>query len=131
MKNNINNFGKNAGKIWRTLEKYGSLEEDDLIRKMRVNRNDFYAGIGWLARENKICKIGSKYQLGETNLTNNIGNNAGKVWNTLNSTQDVDISTIAKITNIKIKDTYFALGWLAREDKILISEGKDIKYKLK
>lgn len=130
MDNNLDNFGKTAGKIWKTLDKYGALNEADLIRKIKLNHNDFYAGIGWLARENKICKKGAKYQLGETNLTDYIGNNAGKVWNTLNTTDDLDISTIAEISQIKIDDTYYALGWLARENKIQVSTGKEKKYNL-
>ena len=85
MRNNMNNFGKTAGKIWKTLDKYGPLNQEELTRKTKLNINDFFVGVGWLARENKICKIGTKYQLGETNLTNEIGSNAGKVWNTLNA----------------------------------------------
>jgi hypothetical protein len=131
MKNNVNNFGKNAGKIWKALEKFGPLDEVDLIKKIKLNRNDFYAGIGWLARENKIYKVGSKYHLGETNLTNNIGYNAGKVWNTLYTTQDVNITTIAEISQIKIRDAYHALGWLAREDKIQTTQSKPLKFRLK
>jgi len=92
MKNNTDNFGKTAGKIWKTLEKYGPLSRDNLIKKNRLNQSDFYAGVGWLARENKISKTGTKYQLGDTNLTNDIGANAGKVWNILNSTKDVNVS---------------------------------------
>ena len=131
MKNNIDNIGRTAGKIWRNLEKYGPLNENDLIRKIRSNRNDLYAGIGWLARENKICKIGAKYQLGETNLTDYVGSNAGKVWNTLSSIQDIDVSKIAEISQIQTRDAYTALGWLARENKIQVSTGKEIKYNLK
>ncbi|MFX0125646.1 MAG: winged helix-turn-helix domain-containing protein [Candidatus Hodarchaeota archaeon] len=131
MKGNIDNFGKNAGKIWRALEKYGPLNETDLIKKIRLNKNDFYAGLGWLARENKICKFGVKYQLGDTNLTTDIGSNAGKVWHTLNTLQDINISTIAENSQITIKDAYSALGWLARENKIQTSKGKKLRYKLK
>jgi len=130
MKNNIDTIGKTAGKIWRALDKYGPLNESDIVRKIRLNKNDFYAGIGWLARENKICKLGTKYQLGETNLTNNIGSNAGKIWNALNTTQDIDISTVAEISQIKTRDAYSALGWLARENKIQASTGKELRFKL-
>ena len=130
MKNNLDNFGKTAGKIWKTLDKYGALNETDLIKKNKLNFNEFYAGIGWLARENKICKKGTKYQLGKTNLTDYIGSNAGKVWNTLNSTNDIDILTIAEISKIELDDTYYALGWLAREKKIQVSIGKEKKYNL-
>ena len=130
MDNNSNKFGLTAGKIWKALEKYGPLKEDELIKKIKINRSDFYTGLGWLARENKINKTGTKYQLGETNLTDHIGINAGKVWNALNSTQNVNVTTIAKISRINLKDAYSALGWLARENKIQSIKDKDIRYKL-
>jgi len=130
MKNYIDSFSRAAGKIWKALDKYGPLNQEELVRKTKLNKNDFFAGVGWLARENKICKISTKYQLGETNLTNEIGNNAGKVWNTLNAKQDIDVSTITKISQITTRDAYSALGWLARENKIQASKGSEQKFKL-
>jgi len=130
MTNIIKSFGCNAGKIWKVLEKYGPLKENEIINKVKINKNEFYAGVGWLARENKILKIGTKYQLGETNLTNDIGNNAGKVWNILNSTQNIDISSISESSQIKIKDAYHALGWLARENKIQATTDRIRKFRL-
>ena len=125
------NIGKSAGKIWRILNKNGPLSEQEIIKKIKMNKNNFYEGIGWLARENKIYKKGFEYNLGETNLINDIGSNAGKVWNLLNSQGKCNVSNIVKINKIKIQDAYSALGWLAREDKIRISKGKQINYVLK
>lgn len=130
MKNVVNIFGQNAGKIWTALNVYGPLSKDILINKTRIKENDFYKGLGWLARENKICKNGSKYELKETNLTDKIGVDAGKVWNVLNSQGDIDISTITKIAQINKRDAYSALGWLAREDKIKVFKDKKINYGL-
>lgn len=123
MKDISNNFGVNAGKIWNILNKKGPQTETSLLKNSRLNETDFYAAIGWLARENKICKTGARYKLGETNLTNTIGNNAGKVWNALYKKGQIDVSSIAKTTRIKTYDAYTALGWLAREDKVY-STGK-------
>jgi hypothetical protein len=132
VKNVINNYGRTAGKIWKTLSIHGPLDEENLIKKSRITKKDFYAGVGWLARENKIFKTGTEYQLGETNLTNDIGSNAGKVWNTLNTTNEIDVSAIAKISQITSKDAYSALGWLACEDKIKThGNDKKLKFKLK
>ena len=131
MKNVVNIFGQNAGKIWTALNVYGPLSKDILINKTRIKENDFYKGLGWLARENKISKNGSKYELKETNLTDKIGVDAGKVWNVLNSQGDIDISTITKIAQINKRDAYSALGWLAREDKIKVFKDKKINYGLK
>jgi len=117
-------YGLNAGKLWNTLQKYGPLTETTLLKSTRLSEEDFYAAIGWLARENKIRKKGNKFELKDTNLTPTVGKNAGKVWNTLNNQCDVDISSISKISKIKQTDAYAALGWLAREDKIRLSKNK-------
>ena len=132
MRDIINNYGRTAGKIWKTLYEYGPLDEDNLIKKNRLNKNEFYAGLGWLARENKIFKNKNIYELRETNLTGKIGGAAGKVWNALYTTQNINVSSIAKISEITLKDAYSALGWLAREDKIKTNwENKQIKFELK
>jgi len=132
MQNLVDNYGKNAGKIWNTLSMYGPLDEKNIIKKGRLNKNDFYLGVGWLARENKIFKNGEVYQLSGTNLTEKIGGDAGKVWNALFKTQDINISAIAKFSNIQLKDAYSAIGWLAREDKIKTKmSNKQIRFELK
>ena len=132
MRNIVDNYGLTAGKIWKTLSIYGPLNEESLIKKNRLNKNEFYAGVGWLARENKIFKNGNIYELRETNLTEKIGGAAGKVWKAIYTTQNINISSIAKISNISLKDAYSALGWLAREDKIKTNwANKQIKFELK
>jgi len=126
------NFGQNAGKIWISLSTYGPQNESSLIKNSKLSLRNFYAGLGWLARENKIYRDGEFYKLGNTNLTNTIGENAGKVWRLLESQGQVDISSIARITQTTVQDAYSALGWLAREDKIKTTgKNKQIKFKLK
>lgn len=56
-----------------------------------------------------------------------IGTNAGSVWNALNEADALGLKQIKKITKLKDKELYAALGWLAREGKILIAEGEDEK----
>lgn len=132
MKNCIEDYGKIAGRIWRTLDRYGPIDEKVLVRKIRLNKNDFYAGIGWLARENKISKDGSYFKLSETNLTEKIGGDAGKIWDTLNNSRDINVSSISKISQLKIEDACTALGWLAREDKLRVNlVNKEPRYNLK
>ena len=130
MINVVNNFGKNAGKIWAVLNDNGPLTREGILKKTRLKENDFYAGLGWLARENKICKTGSRYELRETNLTDLIGGYAGKIWNTLSTQEDIDISTIAKTTQIPVRDAYSAIGWLARENKLKITKNKTTNQQL-
>jgi len=132
MRDITKNFGRNAGKIWVSLNKFGPQSQSSLIKKTKISLNEFHAGIGWLARENKISKDGILYNLGETNLTNVIGENAGKVWRLLDSEGQVEIPLIAKLSKIKIQDAYSALGWLARENKIQVNyKDKHLKFAIK
>ncbi|MDE6134019.1 MAG: winged helix-turn-helix domain-containing protein [Muribaculaceae bacterium] len=49
-----------------------------------------------------------------------IGTNAGTVWVALNTADALTVKQIKKITKLKDKEVYTALGWLAREGKITI-----------
>lgn len=54
--------------------------------------------------------------------TETIGLNAGLIWNALNEADALGIKQLKKITKLKEKETYAALGWLAREGKINLEE---------
>ena len=54
MRNTDDRFGKNAGKIWATLNERGPMIEEDIIKATRLKDREFYSAVGWLARENKI-----------------------------------------------------------------------------
>ena len=125
-----------AGKIWKTLNKNGVLTESTLKKNTRLTDKEFFAAVGWLARENKISKTGVKYQLSETNLTYKIGNAAGKVYKVIvRKGGEIDVTSISRITHIKTNDAYSALGWLARENKIYtvqdVTNNDQIKVRLK
>ncbi len=49
-----------------------------------------------------------------------IGTNAGLVWNALNEAEAMGVKQLKKVTKLKDKEVFAALGWLAREDKITI-----------
>ena len=49
---------------------------------------------------------------------NNIGNNAGVIWNALNTNGKMTESKLKKETGLASAEFYTALGWLAREGKI-------------
>lgn len=52
-----------------------------------------------------------------------IGNNAGSVWTVLNAAgEPKSLKEIKKLTKLTEKDLYAALGWLAREDKLVFTE---------
>jgi len=132
MRDLIKKYGENAGKIWNSLNEFGNQSETSLLKNTKLNSQDFYAGVGWLARENKIFKNGSFYDLGNTNLTDIIGETAGRVWRYIYSKGEVEIPAIVKFNKLKTQDAYSALGWLAREDKISTHyEKKHLKFKLK
>ena len=70
-------------------------------------------------------------QVGDTNLTNEIGENAGKIWKLLDSQGQANIYSITKSTNMKIKDVYSAIGWLSRENMVkIICKNKRVIYEL-
>jgi hypothetical protein len=55
-----------------------------------------------------------------------IGANAGLVWNTLNTSGSLSIKDLKKLTKIKTDKLIFsALGWLAKEDKLIFNEKED------
>ena len=49
-----------------------------------------------------------------------IGLNAGLVWNALNESEGLTLKGLKKVTKLKDKQLYAALGWLSREDKVTI-----------
>jgi len=114
----IKSFGNNAGKLLQTLETEGPQVQTKLMKKIHLRDEEFFGAVGWLARENKVCRDKRTYKIGETNLTEKIGSDAGKVWQALGMNNEFDISTISRLVKIEKKDCYTALGWLAREGKI-------------
>ena len=49
-----------------------------------------------------------------------IGTYAGTVWVALNNADALGVKQLKKITKLKDKEVYAALGWLAREGKVAI-----------
>ena len=66
--------------------------------------------------------------------TEAIGSWAGLVWNALSATDTVGLKQLKKITKLKDKEVFAAIGWLAREGKIVIlpneEDEKDILFQL-
>ena len=130
MRNEVTRFGENAGKIWSVLNERGdAVEEEDLMKLTHLYGREFYAAVGWLARENKIRKDDERYSLGETNLTEEIGTIAGRVWKILDIWGEADLDTIKKLAGADEKKVFAAIGWLAREDKIDVDESQTYRLK--
>ena len=51
-----------------------------------------------------------------------IGTNAGVVWSALAGKGAKSLKEVKKETKLAEKDLYAALGWLAREEKLVITE---------
>ncbi len=47
-----------------------------------------------------------------------IGNNAGLVWQALDTAGVLGVKQIKKMTKLKDKEVFAAIGWLAREGKV-------------
>ncbi len=61
----------------------------------------------------------------------NIGTNAGKIWNALEENREQSISALEKATKLKKEDLLLALGWLFKEGKLNCETvGKSIKISL-
>jgi len=130
VRNEVTRFGENAGKIWSVLNERGdAVEEEDLMKLTHLYGREFYAAVGWLARENKIRKDDERYSLGETNLTEEIGTIAGRVWKILDIWGEADLDTIKKLAGADEKKVFAAIGWLAREDKIDVDESQTYRLK--
>ncbi|MDE6073813.1 MAG: winged helix-turn-helix domain-containing protein [Muribaculaceae bacterium] len=54
-----------------------------------------------------------------------IGLWAGAVWNALNEADALGMKQLKKISKLKEKEVYAAIGWLAREGKIVINENPE------
>jgi hypothetical protein len=123
-------FGQNAGEIWKLLNEKGPLTKEEIQELTKQNDDDFFVGVGWLAREDKILlDENNQYKLSNTNLTPKIGRTAGRIWRILDIWEEADISTMKKLSEVDESQIQSALGWLAREDKICVNEKE--KFNLK
>lgn len=130
MRNISTKFGDNAGKIWSVLNEKGCLKKDEIINTIKIDEIEFHSAVGWLARENKISKENEDcFKLDNTNLEKEIGSHAGKIWKILDIWGDVDFETIKRLSDLNDVQVNAAIGWLAREDKILINEKKRFNLK--
>ena len=130
MRSNIEKYGTSAGKIWNVLHDDGSLNKKKIIEKTKLNNQDFYIALGWLARENKIYKETKNcYRLDNTNLTGEIGKIAGRIWKIIDIWDEVDLKSIKKLSGATDNEIFSGIGWLAREDKIEFDQKQ--KFRLK
>lgn len=123
-------FGNSAGKIWSVLNERGCLKKEQLLENTQLSNSEFFVGVGWLAKENKISKEDEDcFKLDNTNLEFEIGSHAGRVWKILDIWEEADFTTLKRLSDLDDDKVNSALGWLAREDKISFNEKQ--KFTLK
>lgn len=54
-----------------------------------------------------------------------IGTSAGLVWNALAEANVLSVKQLKKITKLKDKETYAAIGWLASENKVTLQDSPE------
>ena len=54
-------------------------------------------------------------------MSNLIGLNAGKIWEYLNENGKTSVTQISKNTELNKNEMQRAIGWLAKEEKLLFS----------
>ena len=59
-----------------------------------------------------------------------IGFWAGEGWNALNEAEALGLKQLKKVTKLKEKELYAAIGWLAREDKVIIETNPEDEKEL-
>ena len=60
-------------------------------------------------------------------MTATVGTLAGAVWTALNENGTLNAKDLKKVAKIKAdKDLYLALGWLLREDKVVVAEADKV-----
>jgi len=60
------------------------------------------------------------------------GANAGIVWKTLNLNGPSNLSSLVKSTSLSREEVFDALGWLGREDKIVVEQkGRAMVFSLR
>jgi hypothetical protein len=57
-----------------------------------------------------------------------IGTNAGCIWNVLHEGNAKGVKELKKLTKLAEKDIYAAMGWLAREEKLIFEKKEDDLY---
>lgn len=53
---------------------------------------------------------------------------AGAIWNAVNGTDGLTVKQVKKLTKLTEKDIYLGLGWLLREDKLVIETIDDKEF---
>lgn len=111
-------IGINAGRLWNTISRVNKASFTKLRSESDLGNNQVYEAIGWLAREDKISKEGRDYVLKSTNLTFEVGTNAGKIYDLIKENNNLSLKDLVERSDMRKKDILTAIGWLSKENKL-------------
>lgn len=131
MKTLIDEFGQNAGKVWQVLNAHGPLKEEALLKTTRLNQDDLWAAIGWLARENKIVKKTTCINLEPRISHQRSARTQARSGIPLQNRGKLILQPSHKPRKSPRLTRYCALGWLARENKIVAKKIRAKENQLK
>jgi hypothetical protein len=57
-----------------------------------------------------------------------IGTDAGRIWNALAEQGIKSVKELKKLAKLTDKEVYAAIGWLAREEKLIFNQQDDDLY---
>jgi hypothetical protein len=57
-----------------------------------------------------------------------IGGDAGRLWNVLSENGTKTVKELKKLTKLTDKEVYAAIGWLAREEKLIFDQQNEDLY---
>jgi len=110
-------IGTNAGKVWHVLHDNEKTTRYQLMNETGLEGSEVDAALGWLARENKVCRDGEFFSLGETNMEHTIGLNAEILFNVLR-TVPYSLSVLHEVTDLNTIEIHQAIGWLSRDGDV-------------
>lgn len=67
-------------------------------------------------------------EIKELSIKEKVGETAGKIWGILRQKDEVNISQLPRMVREKSDIAYQALGWLAREEKIIYKDKNNKVY---
>lgn len=71
----------------------------------------------------RVAATGTTWRKAIMENTQEIGENAGKVWQVLSEKGPQSVSSISKHARLGANETERAIGWLAREGKLSFASG--------
>jgi hypothetical protein len=118
-------IGTNAGKVWHVLHDKEIATRYQIINETAIEASEVDAALGWLARENKVCRNGEFFLLGDTNMEQTIGLNAEILFNVL-KTVPYSLSALHEITDLNTIEIHQAIGWLSRAGDINLTSEPEV-----